>query len=148
MITFSFRKEVTLFDLAYPVVVMLLGTLLIRTMPSVLSKSIEKRVEHRLNRKLEEVKADLQASYSTVGKSVDFLSAVQPEVMSKMTRAVEKLWTSALATRKHYGAVLLLEDILLPEEIDEEIKSKSNENIWGGGYSRVQRPIFSVRSGG
>ena len=119
-----------MFDLVYPVVVVLLWTLLIRTIPSVLSKSIEKRVEYRLNRKLEEVKADLQGSYSTVGKSVDFLSAVQPEVMSKMTHAVEKLWTSALAIRKHHGAVLLLDDLFLPEEIDERIKSKSSGTIW------------------
>ena len=69
--------------------VVLVWTILIRTIPSIVSKGIEQRIEHRNNKNLEEIKATLQASYSTVGTSVDFLSAVQPELRSKMIASVE-----------------------------------------------------------
>ena len=78
-------------NLVVTMLIVLLWTILIRTIPSILSKGLEQRIEHRNNKKLEEIKATLQASYSTVGTSVDFLSAVQPELRSKMIASVEGL---------------------------------------------------------
>lgn len=110
--------------------VVLLWTILVRAIPSILSKGIEQRVEHRNNKKLEEIKATLQASYSTVGASVDFLSAVQPELRSKMIESVEGLWKSTLSFKDRYGEIMLLDSILLADEIERGLKSKGSNFVW------------------
>ena len=110
--------------------VVLAWTILIRTVPSIVSKAIEWRIEHRNNKHLEEIKATLQASYSTVGTSVDFLSAVQPELRSKMIASVEELWKSVLSFKDRYGEIVFLDSILLAEEIERDLKSQGQNVVW------------------
>ena len=110
--------------------VVLAWTILIRTIPSIVSKGIEQRIEHRNNKHLEEIKATLQASYSTVETSVDFLSAVQPELRSKMIASVEALWKSVLSFKDKYGEIMFLDSILLAEEIDRDLKSQGQNVVW------------------
>ena len=110
--------------------VVLVWTILIRAIPSIVSKGIEQRIEHRNNKKVEEIKATLQASYSTVGTSVDFLSAVQPELRSKMIGSVEVLWKSVLSFKERYSEIIFLDSILLAEEIERHLKSQSQNVVW------------------
>lgn len=110
--------------------VVLVWTILIRAIPSIVSKGIEQRIEHRNNKKLEEIKAALQASFTTVGTSVDFLSAVQPELRSKMIVSVEVLWKSVLSFKDRYGEIVFLDAILLVEEIERDLKSQGQNIVW------------------
>ena len=50
-------------ELLWAVATVIFLILLIRVFPSVLGKAFEKRIEHGYDRKLEQVKAELQASY-------------------------------------------------------------------------------------
>ena len=110
--------------------VVLVWTILIRAIPSIVSKGIEQRIEHRNNKKVEEIKATLQASYSTVGTSVDFLSAVQPELRSKMIGSVEALWKSVLSFKERYSEIVFLDSILLAEEIERDLTSQGQNVVW------------------
>lgn len=110
--------------------VLLVWTIVIRRVPSIVSKVIEQRIEHRNNKHLEEIKATLQASYSTVGTSVGFLSAVQPELRSKMIASVEALWKSILSFKDRYSEIMFLDSILLAEEIERDLKSQGQNVVW------------------
>ena len=110
----------------YPAAIVLLWTILVRVFPSILSGGILKRIEHRYDRKLEEAKAELQASYSTLKTSVDFLSATQPELRSKMIESVEMLWSAVLSLEKEYRDIIFLESICLPIEITDGLRTKQN----------------------
>ena len=112
------------------IAVVSIWTILIRTIPSILTKAIEERIEHQYNHKLEETKADLQASYSTVKTSVDFLSAVQPELRSKMIESVEKLWGAVLALDKGYGNIMFLDSIMHPKEVDQALRTENDSFVW------------------
>ena len=94
------------------VVVVLLWTILVQVFPSILSMTIEKRIEHQYNKKLESIKADLQASYSSVGTSVGFLSAVQPELRLKIIESVERIWSAVRSLDEHYREIMFLDSIL------------------------------------
>ena len=105
-------------------------TILIRAIPSVVCKGIERHLEHRNEKRLEEIKATLQASYSTVGTSVNFLSAAQPELRSKMIVSVERLWGTVLSFNDRYSKIILLDSILLAEEIERGLKSRDPALVW------------------
>ena len=117
-------------SLLVSVLVVLVWTILIRTIPSIVSKGIEQRIEHRNSKNLEEIRATLQATYSTVGTSVDFLSAVQPELRSKMIASVEVLWKSVLLFKDKYSEIMFLDSILLAEEIERGLKLQGQNVVW------------------
>ena len=118
------------FSLLVTALVVLAWTILIRAIPSIISKGIEQRIEHQNNKSLEQIKATLQASYSTVGTSVDFLSAAQPELRSKMIASVETLWESVLSFKDRYSELIFLDSILLTEEIEHDLKSRNQSFVW------------------
>ena len=109
------------------VAVVLLWTILVWVFPSILSKTIEKRIEHHYNKKIESTKAELQASYSSVGTSVGFLSAVQPELRLKIIESVESTWRAVRSLEEHYKEIIFLDSILLPEEIQNGLISNDSE---------------------
>ena len=114
-------------SLIIPVAVVLLWTILVWVFPSILSMAIEKRIEHQFNKKLESTKAELQASYSSVGTSVGFLSAVQPELRSKIIESVERIWHAVHSLEEYHGGIMSLDSILLPEEVQRGLNSSGNE---------------------
>ena len=116
--------------LLVPVAVVFLWTLLIRVVPSILSTGIVKHIEHQHDRKLEEAKAELQASYSTLKTSVDFFSATQPELRSKMIESVETLWGAALSLEEEYKDIIFLDSIFLPREINEGLHPRSESQVY------------------
>ena len=121
-------------SLIISVALVLLWTISVRVFPSILSKTIEKRIEHQYNKKLENIKAELQASYSSVGTSVGFLSAVQPELRLKMIESVERIWSAVRSLEEHYREIMFLDSILLPKEVQKGLISNDSE---------IFRPIVS-----
>ena len=107
--------------------VVLLWTILVWVFPSILSMAVEKRIEHQYNKKLESIKAELQASYSSVGTSVGFLSTVQPELRLKIIESVERIWHAVHSLEEHYQEIIFLDSILLPEEIQNGLISTDSE---------------------
>ena len=66
------------------VLLQIVWTLVIRTFPAVLGATFVKRIEHRYATNLAQVKAELDAKYSTLKTSVDFLSASQSDLSSTL----------------------------------------------------------------
>lgn len=108
------------------VAVVFLWTILVRVFPSILSVMIEKRIEHQYNKKLESTKAELQASYSSVGTSVGFLSAVQPELRLKIIESVERICRAVHSFKEHYKEIIFLDSMFLPEEIQNGLISNDS----------------------
>ena len=71
--------------------------------PSILGKAFAKRIEYRYNRKLEEIKAELQASYSTLKAFFDFLSTTQLELRTKVIASTETLWGAECAAENEFS---------------------------------------------
>ena len=89
-------------------------------LPRIISKGIEKSIEHAYDKKLEGLKGDIQASNSALKSSVDYLAASQAELRSKMLSSVENLWQAINDLQTAYSKVGLgLLSILTPEELDD-----------------------------
>ena len=108
----------------------LVWTLVIRVFPSVLGKAFEKRIEHGYDSKLEQVKAELQASYATLKTSVDFLSITQSELRTKVIASIESLWKIVCGVEKEFADIMIIDRLLLPEEVGEILSGqRHNQTI-------------------
>ena len=107
----------------------LMWTLVIRVFPSIFSKSLEKRIEHKYDSKLEGIKAELEASYSTLKTSVDFLSTTQSELRTKVIESTENLWRIVCEVEKEFGDIMLIDRIVLPSEVDEILSGERHNQV-------------------
>ena len=105
------------------VVVNVAWTLLVRTFPAVLTATLTKGIEHRYATRLSRLKADLDARYSTLKSSVDFLSASQSDLRTRAITSVESLWTAVLEIERESSDLLFVDNILVPEEIRDAFAS-------------------------
>ena len=99
------------------VVVNVAWTVLVRTFPAVLTATLTKAIEHRYATRLSRLKADLDAHYSTLKSSVDFLSASQSDLRTRAIASVESLWTAVLEIEREHSDLVFVDDILVSEEI-------------------------------
>ncbi len=99
------------------VAIILIWTLLVRSFPDILSRGIVKHIEHKYDAKLESIKAEMQASISTMQSSVDFLGVSQSEYRGKVIASIDCLWLSIQSCRNAYSNIMFLHGILTPDEI-------------------------------
>jgi hypothetical protein len=118
--------------------------LALKIFPKLLGDVVIKELEHRHNVRLEEIKAELArsgavkietlkgeitAAYSTLKSSVDFLSASQSDLRLKRVNAVEKLWLAMIYLKKEFADLLFIDTILVPSEIDAFFKPNSDPKL-------------------
>ncbi len=99
------------------VVVNVAWTVLVRTFPAVLTATLTKAIEHQYATRLSRLKADLDARYSTLKSSVDFLSASQSDLRTRAIASVESLWTAVLEIEREHSDLVFVDNILVSEEI-------------------------------
>lgn len=105
-----------LLDTLVLVTVVLLWTVLVRKFPNILSKGIVKRIEHGYDKKLEELKGEIQADNSAIKSSVEFLAASQSELRVKIISSVESLWQAIGCIQEEYSDALGATALLEPHE--------------------------------
>ena len=118
-----------LFHVMYPVIIVAAWTVIVKMFPALIGKSIENYIQHKLDKRLEAFKAEVQASYSTVMKSADLLPSLRSEIASKSIESVENIWANVISLGHEYGDLVLLDDLYHPKEIDVEIKSQKTPSI-------------------
>ena len=94
-----------------------------RTFPAVLTATLTKGIEHQYATSLSKLKADLDARYSTLKSSVDFLSASQSDLRTRAITSVESLWAAILEIERDYSDLVFVDNILLSEEIRDSFAS-------------------------
>lgn len=99
------------------VLLQVVSILVIRTFPAVLGAMFVKKIEHQYATSLSRLKADLDASYSTLKTSVDFLSADQSELRSKTIRSVESLWTAVIEIDDMFSDIVAMDAIFIDDEL-------------------------------
>ena len=112
-------------ELGWPLVALVIWTFLIRWFPSILGKAFEKRIEYRYDRKLEKIKAELQASYATLKTSVNFLSTTQSELRSKVISSTKTLWSIVCAVEAEFSGIMVIDHFMFPSEVDERLSHGS-----------------------
>ena len=107
--------------------VAVLGSLgvFLRLLPGIISKGVEKSIEHVYDKKLEGLKGDIQASNSALKSSVDYLAASQAELRSKVISSVENLWQALNKLQAAYFAGLGLLGIMTPKELDDCVSGRA-----------------------
>ena len=104
-------------------------TLAIRTFPEFIGGALLKGIEHRNTVEIERFKDQLgretqseierlRADYATLKSSVDYLSANQGELRSKMIAATERMWKNLQKVKDSFSDAVYLEEALLPKELD------------------------------
>ena len=87
----------------------------------------------------------MEARYTTLKTSVDFLAVNQSELRSSTIAAVQTLWTSVLAIEKEFSAPVFVDGILLQSEKSERFASgKINEYLsdycdWDAVAKKLER---------
>ena len=113
------------------VVVNVAWTLLVRTFPAVLTETLTKGIEHRYATRLSRLKVDWDARYSTLKSSVDFLSASQSDLRTRSISSVESLWTTVLEIERECRALVFVDSILTPKEIQDSFVSGRIKTLLG-----------------
>ena len=103
----------------------------VRVFPAVLTTALTKRVEHRYSARLAELKADLDARYSTLKSAVDFISASQSDLRTRAIASVEALWTTVLEIEHEHRNLVVLDGILPPKAIQEGFASGTIKKVLG-----------------
>ena len=98
-------------------------------LPRLISKGVEKSIEHVYDKKLEGLKGDIQASNSALKSSVDYLAASQAELRSKVLSSVENLWQAIKDWETAYSSVIGLLFILTPMELDDCFSGRERPDI-------------------
>ena len=106
--------------------------LFIQVFPSVLGKALENRIKHGYDTKLEQVKAEWQASYATLQTSVDFLSTTQSELRTKVIESTETLWSALRAAADEYMGIRVIDNMVTPKEINEILSGESENPVIQG----------------
>ena len=110
-------------------ILLALWTLALRIFPGILTTTFEKRLESHYSTKLATLTAELEAKYSTLRTSVDYLSMQQSAMKSHVIPAVELLWNEILTIRQRFGDILILDTILVPKEIRDLYASGAQGGI-------------------
>ena len=109
--------------------VLVLWTLVLRLFPRILTTTIEKKIEGHHAAKLATLTAELEAKYSTLQTSVDYLSTQQTALRSHIISAVDVLWNEILSLEKQFAHLLFLDTILVAEEIEKFYASGAKGDI-------------------
>lgn len=113
------------------VVLQIVTVVVVRVVPTILTTTLTKEIEHRYSARLSELKADLDARYSTLKSSVDFLSASQSDLRTRAIASVESRWSTVLAVEREYSDLVFVDDIFQPNAIREAFEAGSIEKLLG-----------------
>lgn len=117
----TFESVVVFLGFIWPV---LLGWILLRFFPNFVVKFFEKEIDRRSDIKLENVKAELQAHYSTLSSSVGVLSNSNSAIHPHMIEAISALWIDMLELKKRCADVFFFDTIVTREEAHDAFKTK------------------------
>jgi hypothetical protein len=95
------------------------------------NKYIEKHIDLKSDSKLEHLKNELQADYSTLKTSVDVLSTNHSAMHPHIIEAIKFLWSEILTIREHYNSAILFDAMITSEERQNSFKqdTHSSSNI-------------------
>lgn len=97
----------------------------LRLLPSAITKFVEKEIERRSDTKLEEAKAEIQGAYGTLKSSVDLLSATNSRLQPEVIDTVKTLWGLVVTMKGIFGPLVTCDQVFLPTEISEAFKHEA-----------------------
>ena len=115
--------------LPFVLLLFLIWTLAVRSFPKIFATSLLKHIEHNYNKKLEELRGDIQASNAAIESSVNYLAASQTELRSKVISSVEALWLAIEKIGEAYSSVLGLIAILTSDELDACVSGREKPDL-------------------
>jgi hypothetical protein len=100
--------------------------LVLKLVPSSVTKFVEKEIERRSDTKLERTKAEIQGAYSTLKNSVDMLTASNSGLHPHIIDAVTALWAAIIKMRNEFGGLSGFDSIILAEEAKEAFANQGD----------------------
>ncbi len=138
--------------IAVTLFMLIVWTVVVRAFPEVLATSILKYIEHDYNKKMEELRGDIQASNSAIVSSVNYLTESQSELRSKVISSVEALWVAMEKMHEAYSSILGFIIMLTPEELDACVSGREDSGLrsvleeHGDGVQFFSETTKSIRS--
>ena len=106
------------------------GFVVLKLLPSAISKFVDKEIERRSDIKLEKVKGEIQGSYSTLKSSVDMLTASNSGLHPHIIETVSAMWGLIVEMRHTFAGLVTFDQIILAEEAVEAFKKpEQNQKI-------------------
>lgn len=104
-------------------------TLVVRSVPEILTKGVLRRIDHEYAKKLEQFKSEIQTAHSSINRAVEIASS-QTEFRSRSIRSTENFWKKIIEFDDN-SHMAMLDSILYEEELDEQIRKGSNAVVSG-----------------
>jgi hypothetical protein len=116
-------------DVALPVAVILAqavtGFILLKLLPSAITKFVDKEIERRSDTKLEKIKGEIQGSYSTLKSSVDMLTASNSGLHPHIIETVTALWSLIVTMKRNFSGMVAFDSIVLASEASEAFQDEA-----------------------
>jgi uncharacterized membrane-anchored protein YhcB (DUF1043 family) len=101
------------------------GFILLKLLPGAITKFVDKEIERRSDIKLEQVKGEIQGSYSTLKSSVDMLAASNSGLHPHIIEAVTALWGLIVTMKHNFSGMVTFDTLLLSNEAAEAFQNEA-----------------------
>ena len=132
-------------ELVWFTLLVLAWTGALRWVPWLLRTAIEKNIDSTQSQKLAELTAALEARYSTLKTSVDYLSVQQGAMRPRTISSVEALWKHILTLEEEFGHLLMF-DTTISRQTIREIYAQDRIHGFLGPLRRCQPYYREARS--
>ncbi|MGP9790880.1 hypothetical protein [Roseinatronobacter sp. NSM] len=88
----------------------------------------ENWIRFLINKDLEKTKASLNAEYSSLKSSVEYISHSQSELRSKTISSIEKMWDAILEMKSEFSEIILFYSIITDQEMKDAIEGGNRGN--------------------
>lgn len=101
------------------------GFVFMKVLPGAITKFVDKEIERRSDIKLEQVKGEIQGSYSTLKSSVDMLAASNPGLHPHIIETVIALWGLIVTMKHSFSGMVAFDTLFLANEAAEAFQDQA-----------------------
>jgi uncharacterized membrane-anchored protein YhcB (DUF1043 family) len=102
----------------------ILGFVFLKLLPNAITKFVDKEIERRSDVKLEQVRGEIEGSYSTLKSSMEMLTASNAGLHPHIIEAVSYLWKLVVTMKHNFSGMVTFDNIFLAEEAATAFKNE------------------------
>lgn len=115
-------------DIAWPIALIvaqaILGFILLKFLPSAITRFVDKEIERRSDIKLEKIKGEIQGSYATLKSSMDVLTASNSGLHPHIIETVTVLWGLIVTMKHSFSGMVAFDTVVLANEAAEAFQDE------------------------
>ena len=103
------------------------GGFIVRVFPNVVSAGLVRHIEHKYNKRIEQLKGYFAGHNSSLKSAVDYIVAAQVPQKQKVFEAIESLWKAIVDTETVSRTAMFYQSIMVPSEFESLFRGERND---------------------